>query len=552
MVFVEYEGEVEEESARVKALLEKLRIEAQVLVFWLAAGHLSTYERIVNGITDNTETEIMVNDALRHEEWWDELQDFRGRSGPRGSSRETSQPTHWTDLAVGRPGVYNPHQESGSDRRRQSVTDVAEMPKRPDIAMLGKWGVNVGIHTHHLPEDVLHEPGLEDALCTITEHSDSDSEYDLDRLDREDHAAQGALEFENLAKLPLLTRGRQPATGSSSVRVGRGRQNKSFPIGTLQPPAYGSLSTPQNPTGKREGVTSQHIPELTETGASPPPQAGQDARRATEPFPSLQPSAVPEPFPTSPGRSRSVSPARVPRSRRNSKDELFTPVRPSFSRQSSASRFSSRPVPETRVTAEAEGSKLSFAPAAGSPTLTRTERPSHSRQSSWSKLPSKPFPEAQVEDDDLALGTSQVLERVPEASIHSPCHSRRHSRQDSQRSVIGQGDVSLSIPELCDSYRNETVGGNDLGAGSTYSTQSAAFSFNDLPSRAQHLIINELMRQHSRDTAVLMSTLPIPSEGTSRDETATIRYLSDVEILCHELPPTMMFLSNNMTVTVSL
>lgn len=85
-----------------------------------------------------------------------------------------------------------------------------------------------------------------------------------------------------------------------------------------------------------------------------------------------------------------------------------------------------------------------------------------------------------------------------------------------------------------------------------YTAQGVELSFNELPSRAQHLILNELMRQHSKETAVLLSTLPIPSEGTSLDEVATVQYLSDVEVLCNELPPTLMVLSNNMTVTVSL
>ncbi|PHH86488.1 hypothetical protein CDD83_10189 [Cordyceps sp. RAO-2017] len=105
---------------------------------------------------------------------------------------------------------------------------------------------------------------------------------------------------------------------------------------------------------------------------------------------------------------------------------------------------------------------------------------------------------------------------------------------------------------MSDSYRNDPAAGDDSAGGSTYSTQSVALSFNDLPSRAQHLVLNELMRQQSKDTAVLLSTLPIPSEGTNLDAMATVRYLSDVEILCYDLPPTMMVLSNNMTVTVSL
>jgi potassium/chloride transporter 9 len=85
-----------------------------------------------------------------------------------------------------------------------------------------------------------------------------------------------------------------------------------------------------------------------------------------------------------------------------------------------------------------------------------------------------------------------------------------------------------------------------------FSASGVELSFNELPSRAQHLILNELMRQNSKDTAVILTTLPIPSEGTSLDESSTIRYLSDVEVLCNEMPPTLMVLSNNMTVTVSL
>lgn len=42
--------------------------------------------------------------------------------------------------------------------------------------------------------------------------------------------------------------------------------------------------------------------------------------------------------------------------------------------------------------------------------------------------------------------------------------------------------------------------------------QAIPLSFNDLPCRAQHLILNELIRQHSDDTAVVFTTLPSPVE----------------------------------------
>jgi solute carrier family 12 (potassium/chloride transporters), member 9 len=109
-------------------------------------------------------------------------------------------------------------------------------------------------------------------------------------------------------------------------------------------------------------------------------------------------------------------------------------------------------------------------------------------------------------------------------------------------------DALVNIPELLSSYRFK----KDDENGSTYSTQSLPLSFNDLPSRAQHLILNELMRQNSHDTAVLFTTLPIPEENTCLSESASLAYLSNIEVLCNELPPTLLVLSNNMTVTVSL
>ena len=83
-------------------------------------------------------------------------------------------------------------------------------------------------------------------------------------------------------------------------------------------------------------------------------------------------------------------------------------------------------------------------------------------------------------------------------------------------------------------------------------SQSTPLSFNDLPCRAQHLILNELMQQHSKDTAVLFTTLPSPVEGTCENEEDCVSYLSDLEVLWNGLPPVLMVHSNSMTVTMNL
>jgi potassium/chloride transporter 9 len=84
------------------------------------------------------------------------------------------------------------------------------------------------------------------------------------------------------------------------------------------------------------------------------------------------------------------------------------------------------------------------------------------------------------------------------------------------------------------------------------SQQSIPLSFNDLPCRAQHLILNELMRKHADDTAVLFTTLPSPVDGTGLSDEDSIHYLSDLEVLCEGLPPMLLIHSNSMTVTTNL
>jgi potassium/chloride transporter 9 len=94
---------------------------------------------------------------------------------------------------------------------------------------------------------------------------------------------------------------------------------------------------------------------------------------------------------------------------------------------------------------------------------------------------------------------------------------------------------------------------SDKASASGYPQQaSVALSFNELPSRAQHLILNELMAKYSEETAVIFTTLPSPLEGTAESEAASQSYLSDLSVLWQGLPPTLLVHSNSMTVTLNL
>ena len=159
-----------------------------------------------------------------------------------------------------------------------------------------------------------------------------------------------------------------------------------------------------------------------------------------------------------------------------------------------------------------------------------------------------------AETDDLAQNL-QPVRPTPTRHSSAPKFSSRPQPKATVNSQDGPGPSIMftgspsSPPRTSPSiYRHPSA---TSATGFPFS-QSTPLSFNDLPCRAQHLILNELMRQHSRDTAVLFTTLPSPVEGTCENEEDCVRYLSDLEVLWKGLPPVLMIHSNSMTVTMNL
>ena len=151
---------------------------------------------------------------------------------------------------------------------------------------------------------------------------------------------------------------------------------------------------------------------------------------------------------------------------------------------------------------------------------------------SISKLCSNPTPKTKVEAEQSNQGSFMITD-----SGSSP-EERRASAQSTGH------DENQPSPGSGGSAARQATG---------YPfPQSVPLSFNNLPCRAQHLILNELMARESAETAVVFTTLPSPVEGTSKSLEDSVRYLSDLEVLCLGLPPVLLIHSNSMTVTMSL
>jgi potassium/chloride transporter 9 len=160
-------------------------------------------------------------------------------------------------------------------------------------------------------------------------------------------------------------------------------------------------------------------------------------------------------------------------------------------------------------------------------------RPPTIRHHSMPKFTSKPVPPTTISTEDGPGPSIMFAEQTPPSAMHFATQAFPNNPQ------------STSLAE-------EPDGAGSKPAGGFPAQQAVPLSFNDLPSRAQHLILNDLMARHSEFTAVLFTTLPSPVEGTCDSDVDSIRYLSDVEVLCANLPPLLLVHSNTVTVTMSL
>lgn len=513
-VFVEYESDVDEERGRVKALLQNLRIEAEILVFWLASGDLPTYEVIVNGQSPGLDAEKEVDDCLRNQDWWEEIQKIRGNRGEATASEDLAEVASVLNTTTTWPEAS--FQQGPRHERVERFLGLRKLLKRSKrrhtMSGITRLGVSLGMRTSRLDPQLMKEHPSNASASEDSGSSEESSDTDVFETDSDDEsqgrksvASEGDIdEFESdsSSRLPSLAKITRRRSYGDSMRG---------------PPP------PKKSTGEREPKipepTKKSLTEQPSVKVSPPDDAmatgaeEQDARPRTSDTVSSKAASISNisnelaALKNSPGQSNEADPPALPVTP-NRLEERFsalknrpptpTPQRPAMSRHSSMRKFSSKPVPMTKVATE-DGP---------GPSIMFTDTPS-------------PPP-------------------------------RRHRLPSAYRPRDGGTELSDHISEASEDEHNNSQPPSLSRRGSGYSTQSVPLSFNDLPCRAQHLILNELMRQHSPDTAVLFTTLPSPLEGTSKSEETSMAYLSDLEVLCKGCPPCLLVHSNSMTVTMSL
>ncbi|RMZ80716.1 hypothetical protein DV738_g2574, partial [Chaetothyriales sp. CBS 135597] len=427
-VFVEYESDVEEERARVNSLLESLRINAKVLVFWLASAELKTYQLIVNGEEVDAATEEHVDKALEKEAWWEELRKYRGKL----KSGDMTPFDAWSladDINWGSPAFRGRRDPSAS--RFDGLRRILGKPRRHSRSSFGHLssaGVSLSMRTSRIDDDM---------LSRHTSHH-SDSEY---------------------------------SSSSEQSSDGQGEYHD---------------EDPGSEDFDRDEVSSSTRPKSRLSSK----KSSKKSSRAS----SLMES-----------RRKKLEPSNLGRYLQDGAEEEIEPL----------IDFDQPPVNESPYS------------AASSATVAR----SHIIELGGQSLEAGEAAEEAIEDSsDNAEGDGVAGPSIQFADAPHPRRQQpiRGAAQDDNKASIYQRGRSTSPSGTVGS----SGGGHPGGIASGFpSTASIPFSFNTLPSRAQHLILNELMVQHSDDTAVILTTLPPPAEGTHLSEMDCWAWVSDLEVL---------------------
>ncbi|KAK6334114.1 hypothetical protein TWF696_002617 [Orbilia brochopaga] len=438
IVFVEYESDVEEESGRVKALLDNLRIPAEVVVCWLAKGDLASYETIVNGKQDKDD---YIESIVGTQEWWIELQ--RRRRAAELHESETVLNSQVADLLKSEQWPQSSFLQRGTtmpgSKAQKFLHGVRKFVRRRKRGrsmtrfhgMTGSLGT-MNMQTHQLQPHVLSESESDSESSSSESDSSSSTESAASLNDADDYQDND-----------------EDESDSTWSRGQRGRSDRSHPPSRRASIGGGILLSPE---------------EVARYGA----QRSSLSRGSSE----FQPAKGP------------TTPLIRPPSGRKSLEQDATAA-------DSGKNASSSTTPTGLL----------------SPITNRnTKRPGLEHRSSTSAFVSNKIPHAQVADREDGGPSIMFADQEPP--------SKR----------------ATGYP----------------------SSQGVPLSFNDLPSVAQYLILNELMRGHSKDTAVLFTTLPSPLAGTYKSEEACVEYISGLDVLCEGLPPVLLVHSNSMTVTMAL
>uniref|UniRef100_V5GSD4 Na-K-Cl cotransporter n=2 Tax=Kalmanozyma brasiliensis (strain GHG001) TaxID=1365824 RepID=V5GSD4_KALBG len=546
-VFVEHASEVGEERKRIRALLDNLRIPASLRVFCLADQSVTTYRTIVHG---SSVAAVEVDEALRGDPWWETLKELRrnderrARAAAKRKSQATS-PAKAVPVTAGQPA---------------GATDTSRKQSKREQKLFGVSlpAEHLAFHKQNIRLGLAHPRARRDDGEDGSSDSDSDFEDELAMLSEDDDWLVDGPQRRGLAIRRASTL--EPTSVSSKTKSWRPR---AFSIG-------GSAGLPDDPVSKP--LLGSSVSTLTPGSAA----------TSYGTLSSSQRTATPETV----RAASNGSSATLLGTSYASTDSSMTP-------RASMPAYDDRASPFLGGLASPSPSQGTFKDDEGMSTLKASERQKlqaelQRDQQDSSKTPTKAqhlvpppdtvTPRPRVKNDkrqssyvsstassDAGDGSSSSSsgaeyegkgrvaagkngkERKASLSRHSRARSDETSSKRRSSTSTSPSPVQLRHlrPRLVERVPSRVA--------SIYSTDLPTVSFNELPNKAQYLILNELIRINSSSaTGVVLTALPAPEPGTSLDELKSLRYLEQLESLFNGGPPILGVHAKTLTMTMSL
>ncbi|SJX64671.1 related to Na-K-Cl cotransporter [Sporisorium reilianum f. sp. reilianum] len=553
-VFVEHASEMEEERKRIRALLDNLRIPASLRVFCLADQSVTTYRTIVHG---SSVAAVEVDEALRGDPWWETLKELRRNDErrARAAAKRKSQASSPAKAIPATPGG----QASGA------AGDASRKQTKREQKLFGVSlpAEHLAFHKQNIRLGLAHPRARRDDGEEGSSDSDSDFEDELAMLSEDDDWLVDGPSRRGLAIRRASTM--EPSSYSSKTQAYRPR---AYSIG-------GSAGLPDDP------VTAASRPLLGSSASS-----------------QLTPGSVATSYGALSSSQRTATPATV-RAASNgstatllgtsyaSTDSSMTPRAsvPDLKGESPFAEGLASPAPTQgafgdedenastlkaserhKMQAELQRGEHQTTPTKASdlapPSDSVTPRPkvkSDKRQSSYASSAA-----SSDAGDGASSGSSSGTEHDAKGRLvagtgkngkHRKGSLSRHGRARSEETGTQRRSSASTSPSPVQMRRLRPPPADRASSrvASIYSTDLPVVSFNELPNKAQYLILNEVIRiNSSAATGVVLTALPAPEPGTSLDELKSLRYLEQLESLFSGGPPIMGVHAKTLTMTMSL
>lgn len=499
IVFVETLSEVEEETTRLSDLLASLRIDAETVVKCFDEGFLQSYNFLVKGYKVNSSNQKYfnhINDILLGDQWWTNLCD--ARESLREIEKQRSKRAHNKMKSINiddrkyDPVLFNLSRSGTSPLTGPSLKNN----RRYTLSNLHEQGMSLSLN--------MRAQGAENFYAFDSEDSsDSETEESLHSSAGEDTSRQQTPEVitpvDLLTALPVSPHAshEHPYAKTSLTPVSSAYHQRRPPNADCKAPKPSLLSKYKSSLG---AMSSDQLSIRSSVS-------------------NLRPNFLSVKIPQSKVRDEEEEEDEPVATNDEEGSEVNKPLIQFVEDESDPGNESTKGTGDTK----------------------RASRPPVSRNESFlnftvshGRPPLKKAPSIIANDDIKHHIKSPQFASQDDDELEIVVRDCNEQQEGSAEGDTSKNTKKITLRQLQDELNS--------------------FTFNDLPAKGQHIILNELMSQLSGtgETAVIFSTLPAPVIGTHLDDDESLDYTNSLAIWLENLPPIMLLNSQTVTVTTNL